>query len=64
MPIVVAAIDPCFSCTDRMISIEHLDSKKREVMDWDSLRSYSIAWHKGHGVDFGKLNRELKERMK
>ncbi len=64
MPIVIAAIDPCFSCTDRMITIEHLDKGKNEVMDWEALRTYSIAWHKAHGVDFGALNRNLQERAR
>jgi membrane-bound hydrogenase subunit alpha len=64
MPIVVAAIDPCFSCTDRMISVKNVDNKKTQVMDWGTLRAAGIAWHKKHGVDFKSLNRRLSERMK
>ena len=48
MPIVVAAIDPCFSCTDRMIEVEDKGS-----MSWEDLRCYSIDWYKKRGVDFG-----------
>ncbi|MFA6549661.1 MAG: nickel-dependent hydrogenase large subunit [Candidatus Margulisiibacteriota bacterium] len=48
MPIVVAAIDPCFSCTDRMIEVE-----EQGVMSWEQLRCYSIDWYKKQGVDFG-----------
>jgi membrane-bound hydrogenase subunit alpha len=51
VPIVIAAIDPCFSCTDRAISIKQLDNGKENMMDWDSLRKYSIDWHKNRGFD-------------
>jgi NADH-quinone oxidoreductase subunit D len=55
MPIVIAAIDPCFSCTDRLIAVDHLDSEKKEVMKWEDLRRYSIEWHRKRGIDFSKL---------
>ena len=61
MPIVVAAIDPCFSCTDRQIEIEDLDKKRIDVIDWQQLREYSIGWYKKRGVDFSKMKkREIK----
>ncbi|MDP2922247.1 MAG: nickel-dependent hydrogenase large subunit [Candidatus Omnitrophota bacterium] len=60
LPIVVAAIDPCFSCTDRLISIDNLERKTNEVIDWQKLRSYSIEWYKKQGVDFSTLNKKLK----
>jgi NADH-quinone oxidoreductase subunit D len=60
MPIVVAAIDPCFSCTDRMISIKRLDSNKTDVIGWEKLRSYGIEWYRKQGIDLGKLNKKLK----
>jgi Ni,Fe-hydrogenase III large subunit len=56
MPIVVAAIDPCFSCTDRLISIENLDSKKNQIITWEDLRKYSIEWYKDRGVDFSRVS--------
>jgi NADH-quinone oxidoreductase subunit D len=59
MPIVIAAIDPCFSCTDRLIAVNHADSHKKEVMKWQDLRQYSIQWYKKRGLDFSKLNRKL-----
>jgi NADH-quinone oxidoreductase subunit D len=55
MPIVVAAIDPCFSCTDRLITIEDLDKKSSEVIDWKQLREYSIEWYKNKGIDLSKV---------
>jgi NADH-quinone oxidoreductase subunit D len=55
MSIIVAAIDPCFSCTDRAINVVDLENEKSEIMSWDSLRRYSIDWYKKQGVDFGKM---------
>jgi membrane-bound hydrogenase subunit alpha len=60
LPIVVAAIDPCFSCTDRLIGVENLDSRKHGVMSWKELHEYSIAWHRERGIDFTELNKKLK----
>ena len=44
MPIVVAAIDPCYSCTDRMIEIDD------KTWSWGQLREYSIEWYKKRGI--------------
>jgi len=63
MPIVVAAIDPCFSCTDRLISIESLNKKNPKIMTWEALRNYSIEWHKVHGIDFSELSNKFRKRM-
>ena len=52
LPIIVAAIDPCFSCTDRAISITKLDTGSHEIMDWKSLRQYSIEWYRKRGIRF------------
>jgi NADH-quinone oxidoreductase subunit D len=57
MPIVVAAIDPCFSCTDRLISIDRQDKNRTEVIEWQALRDYSIEWYRKRGIDFSKLGR-------
>jgi len=52
LPIIIAAIDPCFSCTDRTISIKKLDTGSTEIVDWKSLREYSIEWYKKRGIRF------------
>jgi Ni,Fe-hydrogenase III large subunit len=52
LPIIIAAIDPCFSCTDRTISVKKLDTGKSEIMDWKSLRQYSIDWYRRKGIKF------------
>jgi len=62
LPIVVAAIDPCFSCTDRMVEIDQIDSGERRVLVWQELRDFSIEWHRKNGIDFSGLNKKLKLR--
>jgi NADH-quinone oxidoreductase subunit D len=64
MPIVIAAIDPCFSCTDRLVSIDRLDGKKSDVITWKSLHDYSMEWHRKQGVDFTELNKKFAGWMK
>lgn len=51
MPIVIAAIDPCFSCTDRTIAVAD------KLLTWEELRQYGIDWYKKQGVDFSKVKR-------
>jgi NADH-quinone oxidoreductase subunit D len=56
VPIVIAAIDPCFSCTDRMTRVvDEKRSGSHKVYDWKSLREFSIAHYKTRGIDFSKL---------
>lgn len=60
VPITIAAIDPCYSCTDRafVVNSEH----KTEVMDWSQLRRYSNDWYKSRGIDAGAI--KMPERRK
>lgn len=52
-PIVIAAIDPCFSCTDRMVKV--LRKENAERFDWEGLRNYGIEWYAARGIDIKKL---------
>ena len=45
IPIVLAGIDPCFSCTDRMVFYDE-DKDKRWSWDEGQLHRYSLEWHK------------------
>lgn len=49
LPIIVAAIDPCYSCTDRAIVVRRDGSE--DVMDWKQLRAYSIDFYRNKGID-------------
>lgn len=63
MPIIVAAIDPCFSCTDRLVAINKDGVKEKDVLLWQDLRKYSIDWYRKQGIDFSKLNNNLKREF-
>jgi len=60
MPIVVAAIDPCFSCTDRLISLRDVKHKRGKVIKWQEVHAYSIDWYAKRGIDFSYLNKNFK----
>jgi len=61
VPIVIAAIDPCFSCTDRTIRVKDLRRGDESVMDWNGLREYSIGWYRQRGVDCSAIKDFRKE---
>jgi len=52
VPIVIAAIDPCFSCTDRAILLKNSGTGSESVLDWQMLHDYSIDWYRNRGLDF------------
>jgi NADH-quinone oxidoreductase subunit D len=46
IPIAIASIDPCFSCTDRM-TIGLTDRRRgRRLTTWGELRRYGIEWYR------------------
>jgi len=61
VPIVIAAIDPCFSCTDRTVKVMDTASGGQKIFDWEGLRKYSIDWYGKRGVDFQKIRMVGKE---
>ncbi|MFA5145897.1 MAG: nickel-dependent hydrogenase large subunit [Candidatus Omnitrophota bacterium] len=63
LPIVIAAIDPCFSCTDRLTLVKDLSTRERKVMKWEELHSYSMGWYNAKGIEFSELNKKLKRLM-
>ncbi len=63
VPIAIAAIDPCFSCTDRMIKLEH-SSGNSEIVTWGDLRKRSIDFYRTqHGIDFSELNKKYRGNL-
>jgi NADH-quinone oxidoreductase subunit D len=53
LPIVVAAIDPCFSCTDRMIAVKTPEDAR--TMGWEELVQYGVRWYRERGVDVSRI---------
>ncbi len=64
VPIIIAAIDPCFSCTDRMVQIRHTEHGRPETLSWPALRALSLEWQQKQGIDFTALNAKLNQKMK
>lgn len=58
MPIVVAAIDPCFSCTDRLLAVTG-GQREADILTWGQIRDYSIEWYRKRGIDFAGLNKSF-----
>ncbi len=46
VPMILAGIDPCFSCNDRMIVVEQ--GQKQVGLTWTALRQYGIAVYDGN----------------
>jgi len=47
IPPIVAGIDPCMSCMDRVIIVD-VNKEKKKVMTYDEIRRYSIKWYKNN----------------
>lgn len=54
VPIAIAAIDPCYSCTDRAIFVNS-DNGESRLYDWKGLREYSIKWHRDRGLNIADI---------
>jgi NADH-quinone oxidoreductase subunit D len=46
IPIAIASIDPCISCTDRMAVALNDRRRGRRVLTWNELRRYGIDWYR------------------
>jgi membrane-bound hydrogenase subunit alpha len=55
LPIVIAAIDPCFSCTDRMIGVRDHDRGERRIMSWEEVSRYGVEFYKRKGIDPSRI---------
>lgn len=45
MPMLLAGIDPCFSCNDRLVTLRKQDAA--QTMTWEDLRQYGIQYYRG-----------------
>jgi len=49
VPIIVAAIDPCMGCMDRVLLLKEGKEKQGEIIDGERLRRYGIKWYAERG---------------
>jgi NADH-quinone oxidoreductase subunit D len=45
MPMLLAGIDPCFSCSDRSVSLRRSEDEA-ELWSWETLRQYGIEYYR------------------
>jgi len=45
MPMILAGIDPCFSCSDRSVSVQRRGDEL-QPWTWEALRQYGIAYYR------------------
>jgi hypothetical protein len=48
VPIIVAAIDPCMGCMDRVMLVKK-EEQPGERISWDQLRGYANRWYAERG---------------
>jgi NADH-quinone oxidoreductase subunit D len=63
MPITLAAIDPCFSCTDRMIELRDDSGSHQATHSWSELRELGIRTYKARGIEFSELGKRLTTKL-
>jgi NADH-quinone oxidoreductase subunit D len=45
-PMILAGIDPCFSCNDRMVEVSKVKDGSEHSMTWQELRQYGIDYYR------------------
>ncbi len=53
VPIIIAAIDPCYSCTDRAIRLN--SGSEEQIASWEQIRQFGIEQYKRNGIDPGSI---------
>lgn len=46
VPMILVGIDPCFSCNDRMVIVDH-GKEEKQGWTWEELRRYGIEYYYG-----------------
>jgi NADH-quinone oxidoreductase subunit D len=49
VPMILAGIDPCFSCNDRMVQVRDANSDSQKMMTWEQLRQHGIDFYRSAG---------------
>ena len=44
VPMLIAGMDPCFSCNDRVVTVKH--PREQKTWTWKQLREYGIEYYK------------------
>jgi NADH-quinone oxidoreductase subunit D len=49
VPIIIAGIDPCMGCMDRVLVLKDEKDDSGQILDMENLRRYGIKWYEGKG---------------
>jgi Ni,Fe-hydrogenase III large subunit len=49
VPIIVAGIDPCMGCMDRVLVLKDEKEDFGQILDMENIRRYGIKWYEGKG---------------
>jgi NADH-quinone oxidoreductase subunit D len=49
VPIIVAGIDPCMGCMDRVLVLKDEKDNSGQILDMENLRRYGIKWYERKG---------------
>ncbi|MGB2897331.1 MAG: NADH dehydrogenase subunit, partial [Anaerolineales bacterium] len=49
VPMILAGIDPCFSCNDRMVVLNR-GRNMEQLLTWEALRQYGIDYYQRHSA--------------
>ncbi|HVM71410.1 MAG TPA: NADH dehydrogenase subunit, partial [Anaerolineales bacterium] len=49
VPMILAGIDPCFSCNDRMVQVRDTKNDSQKLMTWEQLRQHGIDFYRSNG---------------
>jgi ech hydrogenase subunit E len=47
VPMILAGIDPCFSCNDRTVELTNARNSSSNMLTWEELRRYGIEFYGG-----------------
>ena len=47
VPMILAGIDPCFSCNDRTVQLKDAGNQASTMMTWEELRQHGIKFYEG-----------------
>jgi ech hydrogenase subunit E len=47
VPMILAGIDPCFSCNDRTVELTNARNGRSNMLTWEELRQHGIDFYGG-----------------
>ena len=55
VPMILSGIDPCFSCTDRMVALRDGITRDTRSLTWEDVSRMGVQWYKDRGLDLSGI---------